>query len=370
MDTQSIKLLFFAANLTFIVTNLYGWLLKWFWKPAAYSEHFKELYPAQRTVGVIYLLQIFELPYLFQIGNRDALLFVNAFALLFFALQMYYMCEGYFFPKNKRRNFFIIPAVVVLLPLFLQSLHIVTLSRNFILIEIFAVGIVFAIYFWQNIKIKRRIGRAIRQVNEHTYADSDDFPVHFAFYIQWIPLTICVLLVFNFIADDPWIKFVRDILFIFANISFCIYTLNPHRKLLPSSDDEIVEQMGKTEDTVSYRLSDERCGELSKQLEVLLTDEHIFTEQHITIDTLIHRLGINANYLTEVIQRSGYQSFYDMICRHRVNYAIGLIQQNHNELLQSIADRCGFSSQASMAKAFKSQGFGTPSSYRKLIVDS
>jgi hypothetical protein len=74
----------FSANLAFIVTHLYSWLLKWFYKPHAYREHFHELFPAQRSVGVIYLLQLFEIPYLLQIGDSDALLYVNAFSLLFF----------------------------------------------------------------------------------------------------------------------------------------------------------------------------------------------------------------------------------------------------------------------------------------------
>ena len=98
------EILLFAVNLTFIVTHLYGWLLKWFYRPEAYREHFHELFPAQRSVGVIYLLQLFELPYLLQIGDPDALLYVNAFSLLFFSIQMLIMCEDYFFPDAPRAS--------------------------------------------------------------------------------------------------------------------------------------------------------------------------------------------------------------------------------------------------------------------------
>jgi AraC-like DNA-binding protein len=75
-------------------------------------------------------------------------------------------------------------------------------------------------------------------------------------------------------------------------------------------------------------------------------------------------LGTNSKYLAEVIRRSGYQSFYDMISQHRVRHAISLIHQHPDERLADIADRCGFSSQASMTKAFKAQGKETPSTYR------
>ena len=44
--TDTTYIILFSANLAFIVTHLYGWLLKWFYKPEAYREHFHELFPA------------------------------------------------------------------------------------------------------------------------------------------------------------------------------------------------------------------------------------------------------------------------------------------------------------------------------------
>ncbi len=62
-------LLLFTANLAFILTNVYGWLLKWFYKPKAYNENFVQLFPAYKPVGLFYLLQVLELPYLLRIGR-------------------------------------------------------------------------------------------------------------------------------------------------------------------------------------------------------------------------------------------------------------------------------------------------------------
>lgn len=45
--TTTTYLILFSANLAFIVTHLYSWLLKWFYRPEAYREHFHELFPAQ-----------------------------------------------------------------------------------------------------------------------------------------------------------------------------------------------------------------------------------------------------------------------------------------------------------------------------------
>ena len=240
MNTVDITyLILFAANLSFIVTHLYGWLLKWFFKPEAYKEHFHELFPAQRSVGVIYLFQVFELPYLFQIGDSDALLYVNAFALLFFSIQMLIMCEGYFFPEKKhtwREHLIFLPAVLVLILLLLQAVDILQLPNSWRSWIIGAVSVIFAFYFGRNIYMAIKIARAVRRANEERYADSDDFPVRFANLIRWVPTGILMLLAINFYADNVWVKFVRDILFIGANIWFCMLTLNPWRKLVDNTE--------------------------------------------------------------------------------------------------------------------------------------
>ena len=144
-----------------------------------------------------------------------------------------------------------------------------------------------------------------------------------------------------------------------ASVWFCVLTLNPWRKVVVQSDLSDQSDVPESPDP-----SDHRFDDLVERLGRLLTEEHIFTEQHITSDVLISRLGTNSKYLAETIRRSGYQSFYDMISQHRVRYAISLIHQHPDSLLADIAERCGYSSQASMTKAFKAQGKGTPSSYR------
>lgn len=375
-------LVLFSANLAFILTNLYGWLLKWFYRPRAYDSEFGRLFPAHRAVGGLYLLQVLELPYLLHIAEPQALLYVNAFSVLVFSLQMLVMCEGYFFPEVRHRRidyWIFLPPLVPLLPLLLQAVGLLHLPEWHRTATFIIVGLLFVWYFWRTICMALRIGRAVRCANEDTYADSDDFPTRFGEKIQWLPTGICVLMAVNFFIDDPTAKAFRDVLFTVVNIWFCIFTLNPWRKpfdittkVLDTETSESDRQHSDekdnsavpTEDT-TFRLTDDRYTELSRRLESLLTDEHIFTEQHITADTLMQRLGINANYLTEVIQRSGYSSFYDMISQHRVRHAISLIRQHPDRRMADIAYDCGFTSQSSMTKAFASQGKESPSAYRK-----
>lgn len=360
--SETSYLILFAANVAFISVHLYSWLLKWFYRPAAYDEHFRELFPAQRAVGFIYLLQLFELPYTLQIGDRDALLYVNAFSLLFFSLQMLIMCEGYFFPKHKhstRDYWIVLPAIVVLVPMFGQAVSHSLLPEGWRIWMVGAISIIFLGYLCLSVQMAIKIARAVQRANEERYADSDDFPVDFANIIRWVPTLILILLAINFYADNPWVKFARDIIFIGASVWFCIFTLNPWRK--------VPTQMGQSDPSDQSDKSHNIGARenLAHRLEALLNDEQIFTEPHITSDLLISRLGTNSKYLSEAIRRSGYASFYDMINQHRVRHAIALIHQQPDALLADIADQCGFSSQASMSKAFKAQGKDTPSSYRQ-----
>lgn len=360
----------FSANLAFIVTHLYSWLLKWFYKPHAYREHFHELFPAQRSVGVIYLLQLFEIPYLLQIGDSDALLYVNAFSLLFFSIQMLIMCEGYFFPTVKHKihdHWIFLPAVLVLVPMFLQAVGLIHLPDGWRNSAVGAVSIIFLLYFWRSIRMALKIRAAVRRANEDRYADSDDFPVSFANLIRWVPTLVLILLAINFYADNSWVKFGRDLLFIGASVWFCILTLNPWRKVSALDNSEDSEDSIEPDSSEKHHLVDSRFNDLAQRLENLLSEDKIFTEPHITSDTLISQLGTNSKYLAEAIRRCGYSSFYDMISQHRVRYAISLIHQDSDCRLADIAERCGFSSQASMAKAFKAQGKNTPSSYRNPV---
>ena len=379
-------LLLFSANLAFILTNLYGWLLKWFYKPKAYNENFVQLFPAYKSVGLFYLLQVLELPYLLHIGQADALLYVNAFSLLLYPPMMLVMLGRYFFPEDHPRQhdyWALLASILILLPLLFQSVGLIRLPEWHRTATFVLVDALFVWYFWRNIRIALRIGRAMRRVNEDTYADIDDFPTRAGEKLQWLPTSICLLIAVNFFLDDPAVKALRDVLFTVVNVWVCIYTLNPHRKAFEISvqaDGATVTEPAATPDSdapeepdeaplpaeeTTFRLSDDRYRELSRRLESLLADEHIFTEQHITADLLMQRLGINANYLTEVIRRSGYGSFYDMICQHRVRHAISLIRQQPERRLADIAAQCGFTSQSSMTKAFASQGKQSPSSYRK-----
>ena len=367
--------LLFAANLAFILTNVYGWVLKWFYRPRAYDEEFQRLFPAQRSVGTLYLLQALELPYLIQLGLAatsatdstfdSALLYANTFALLIFPSK-----------KHPPLHYLLyLPAALLLALLLPSALGLAVLPAAVIPWVKAATALVFLIYFWRSVRMAQKIGNAIRDASEQAYADEDDFPVRFAGRIQWLPIGICAAMAINYLVDDPTFKAVRDVIFTGINVWFCILTLNPWRTVLSPAADRIIQQIdseAETDETtventppIDRSLSEARLDDLASRLDHLMRHDLLFTEEHIMSDTLCQRLATNTKYLTEAICRLGYANFYDMINQHRVRHAISLINQQPDRLLQDIAHDCGFSKPSAMTRAFKSQGKPAPSTFRR-----
>lgn len=361
-------LLFFATNLIFIVTNLCGWILKRFYMPKAYEADFTTLFPAQRLVAALYIMQIFELPYLLHIGSADALFYVNAFSILFFSSMMFILAEGYFFLRyftKRQLTFFFLPVVLVLLPLLLQTIGMISFSEGAKTGVFTVITLLFSGYFYLNIRITAKIRKAIHRLDVAEYSSDEDFPVRFAKRIQWLLIFVCVTMYACFVADSVWVKFTRDILFIVVNVWFSMYTLNPWRTAFSREEQEVLESAPPS--ASRSHMSAERYAELSARMEELMEKEEVFRNPHLTLEQLMLHLKMETNrsYVSETIGRLGYKSFYDMINQYRVEYAINYIHSHPEEQLKKVASESGFSTQYAMSKVFRAYKEGTPSSFRK-----
>lgn len=366
----NVYLLFFAINLIFIVTNLCGWVLKYFYIPKAYETDFKSLFPAQRFVAALYVMQIFELPYLFHIGSADSLFYVNAFSTLFFSSMMIIMAEGYFFLRyftKRQLALFFLPVIPVLVPLLLQAIGIISLPQGYKTWMFVAVTALFSYYFHLNIRVTIRIRKAIHRLDIAEYSSEEDFPVRFAKRIQWLPIFICVTMYACFVADSAWVKFARDILFIVVNVWFAMYTLNPWRNAFSSEELEILEEDKNDSPALRSHMSAERYAQLSARIKELMEKEEAFRNPHLTLEQLMTDMHIETNrsYVSETIGRLGYKSFYDMINQYRVTHAIDYIRSHPEEQLKKVALECGFGTQYAMSKTFRTYQECTPSSFKK-----
>lgn len=349
----------YSANFVFILTNLYGWILKIFYKADPYRDNYDNLFPARRVNATLYLLQIFEIPYLLMLPAPKALFYVNAFSILLFSSLMVVMQDRYFFLKREKRRkliYYFMPAVIIVIYLLLAAMEIIPTTENTYRVMFWITTTVFIYYFVRLVVVKRKIRRSIQAVDEITYSNSDDFPIRYAKRMEWVPITICVLMFTCFILNDVRVKMWRDLLFTFVNVWFLLYTLNPHRKGVKPEEkreEELEQILIREESRSNYKLSEERCREIEGRLIELIERERLFLNSHLTLEQLSIQLGVNRNYLSETISRSQYGSFYTLINTYRLEFAQQILKQNPTLKLEHVAYDSGFSSVSVFSQVFK-----------------
>ena len=369
MSWDGTDILCFSINLTLIVTNIYGWLLKRFFVPDAYKNDIRELYPAQRSVAQFYLLQLFEIPYLFMVGRPETLFYVNGTALLVFSSFILIMVRRYFYLQTStlgKRLLFLLPMwacwAVLLLPVF----NIIPFTIEYQRIMTIVILVLFAVYMFLLNRFGRELRHHIRQLDENEYSNEEDFPVEFARSIRWLPLALCMMLAINFLINNAFVKLLRDIVFTVINVWFAIYTLNPHRKIKKLQMEvkmETEEAHEKVEITTRHHLSDEQRKSMETKMLDLVKGEKLYLEDHFTMSDLVKRMNTNKAYLSEVIAHSEYGSFYQLINTLRIDHACWMLGEDPNLKMEQVALSSGFSSGSAFSQVFKRIKGVSPSEY-------
>lgn len=357
-------ILFYTANLAFVITNIYGWIIKEFYRAEPYRNNFDNLFPSQKMVALLYLMQFMELPYLAMIGKPEALFYVNTFSLLIFSSLMVLMCQEYFFFKKKNVS----QTIVYFIPVALPTIYLLLATFDYITIfnhsaVFWIVCAIFIFYVVNLIIVQLKIRNMIKQIDEMEYSNNDDFPIHFAKRIEWVPISICILMFICFLCNDVYVKMWRDLFFTVVNVWFMIYTLDPHRKNVKQKIEPV-----KIQSIAKHRLATDRCKAIEQMIIEKVQTEKLFLNSHLTIDILAQSLNTNKNYLSEALSRSEWGSFYSMINTMRIEYAIEKLSENVDLKIEYLAYESGFSSASVFSQVFKRYKGISPTQYMNMNI--
>ena len=357
MQYDSQYLLFFTTSLIYIVVCAYGWLLKTFYVPAAYKDVFGELYPARHSLANLFMMQVFEIPFLFMIGREDVLFFTNGASLMFITSYLVVLIKGYFFLDFYTPRRLIIlqhPVMTCWIALMLPVIGVIEFTPVYKMIMTVVVLAITLGYLLHLDRCRLRVMNQIREIDEDEFSSDDDFPIKLARSVKWLPLIVCVILIVTFLSDSYYVKMSRDIILIGINVWFAIYSLNPHRhtKKLPQELKK-KESTDETATTVKYRLSEKYCKDTEKKLIEIIYEKKLYLEEHLTMNDLTEVMHTNKNYLSEVIARSEFQSFYKLINTLRINHACEMLNEDPSAKLEMVALSSGFSSGSAFSQVFK-----------------
>jgi len=100
------------------------------------------------------------------------------------------------------------------------------------------------------------------------------------------------------------------------------------------------------------------------KLDKAMLEQHLYRQPDLTLSQLSKEIGVNRTYLSQYFGQSESGSFYNYIASKRIEEAKTLLKGT-DKTLNEIAALCGFASQASLSRIFKSNVGCTPTEYRK-----
>lgn len=114
-------------------------------------------------------------------------------------------------------------------------------------------------------------------------------------------------------------------------------------------------------------LSKQVAEEHFQKLNDLMTKGQFYKNASLSLGDLANKLDLHPNYLSQIINNNGGQSFYDYVNTFRVNEFKNLLSQSENQkyTLMTLAFECGFNSKSSFNRYFKKITGQTPSQYAK-----
>ena len=118
---------------------------------------------------------------------------------------------------------------------------------------------------------------------------------------------------------------------------------------------------------VKSSLKDEMKGEYSKRLEELMNNEKPYTDNLFSLHKLARQTRIPANQLSQVLNESFHQSFFEFTRTFRIKEAQQLLSDPKyaQTNIEEIAFMVGYNSKAAFNKAFLNITGQTPLSYKK-----
>lgn len=123
---------------------------------------------------------------------------------------------------------------------------------------------------------------------------------------------------------------------------------------------------------VGSTLSDPEKLMIRQQLDAHLKNERAFLNPDLTINELAERIDVSGKKLSQVINETYGQNFFDFINSFRIDEVCRILKESRDPGLtvSEVMYQCGFNSKSSFNTAFRKKTGVTPSEYRKQALSA
>lgn len=143
------------------------------------------------------------------------------------------------------------------------------------------------------------------------------------------------------------------------------YELKARVKIL---ENEIrILQNKKAEDVaeeLKHRKESEENKELFEKLDHIITKDRLFLDPDLTRDRLLKIIHVDKNRFAQIIQQNTQTNLAGYINSLRLDYAVKMMEQYPECLIQSVAIECGIPNSGTFYRLFRERYGVTPAEYR------
>jgi AraC-like DNA-binding protein len=115
-------------------------------------------------------------------------------------------------------------------------------------------------------------------------------------------------------------------------------------------------------------LDQESAARIADKIAGAIIRDKMYLNSDLTLTDLAEAIGVRSNQVSQVLNESMRESFFDYVNIQRIEAAKILLRQTEKTALE-IAYEVGFNARSSFYKAFKRNTRSTPAEYRKSFVD-
>ncbi len=114
-------------------------------------------------------------------------------------------------------------------------------------------------------------------------------------------------------------------------------------------------------------LGNEQARRIAEKIDAAMTHDQLYLDPDLSLHKLANHVAISPNYITQTLNQTIGESFFDYVNRWRINAAKPQIIAADRTII-AVALGVGFNARSSFYKAFRRETGQTPSEYRKKHV--
>lgn len=151
-----------------------------------------------------------------------------------------------------------------------------------------------------------------------------------------------------------------------AHITFIIYAIS-FSVIRQSDFFKSTEEIKPAKKYEKSTLTEEIQDQTLARLEVLMHEEKPYLKEDFSLPSLSKKLGVSPHHLSQILNESLGQSFFDYAAQWRIAEAQRLLVSSENQhiKIEEIAEMVGYNSKSAFNTAFKKIVGQTPSQYKK-----